>query len=174
LAPLLRPPSSLSRLAWGRIARRATLVFALTLGTITVVEVAARQPLARLMGHPPAQDSGTTVGTLLHTVAEDVQPKTAPGPAPSRQAATTPALGEPGKALTTPAPDEQVTTPESNERAMPPAETSPAATAPAGGEPAETRPTPVPTPAAEPTAPVIAPTRAPIVPTTAPVAPAQP
>ena len=168
----LRPPSRLSQLAWGRIAGRALLVFALTLGTITVVEVAARESLARLMGHAPAQDSGTTVGTVLHTVAQDVQPKTEPRPASTPEAATPPGRVAPAQALTTPSTNEQVTAP---------AETGPASTAPASGEPGQTQPTPVPTPVVEPAAPAIAPTappsvptHPPIVPTTAPGAPAQP
>ncbi len=66
------------RLPWTPILGTAGLVFALALGLLTAVEVAADQPMARVMGDKtPTQvgtTAGTTVGALVQEVAEVAEP----------------------------------------------------------------------------------------------------
>src|SRR5690348_16683300 len=47
---VIRPPRARRPIRWGRVAGVAGLVFVLAMGAITVVEVAARRPVAALVG----------------------------------------------------------------------------------------------------------------------------
>ena len=66
------------RLPWVPIVGTAGLVFALSLGLLTAVEVAANQPMAQVVGDKtPTQagtPAGTTVGALVQEVAEVAEP----------------------------------------------------------------------------------------------------
>jgi hypothetical protein len=70
---VIRPQRMRRPIRWGRVAGVAALVFVLAMGAITVVEVAARRPVAALVGSTSPQHGETTVGTLLQN---------APGAAP--------------------------------------------------------------------------------------------
>jgi hypothetical protein len=83
------PPSTPRAFSWRLVLGAAALVFALALGTITAVEVAAHQPLARLVGHTAPVQTETTVGTLLQEVAE---PEPAVSPLAQPTAAITPEI----------------------------------------------------------------------------------
>ena len=71
--PAPSAPAAPRTLSWGLVMGAAVLVFALALGLITTVEVAAHQPMARLVGSAAPGELGqaeTTVGTVLQEVAE--------------------------------------------------------------------------------------------------------
>lgn len=87
---VIRPQRVRRPIRWGRVVGATALVFVLAMGTITVVEVAARRPVAALVGSTPPEHGGTTVGTLLHD---------APGGAPIALP-TIPASPPPGSTVT--------------------------------------------------------------------------
>ena len=143
---VLPPPSAPRPIRWGLVAGAAVLVFALALGVITALELAARRPVASLVGHAPRAPAGTTLGTLVQELAPPAPAEVTPG----TPAATTPTVAVP---------------------AVPPASTATAAV-PA---PTATLQAPTPLPAAAPTphAPAV-PTSAPVAPATAPAGPPGP
>ena len=126
-------------IAWGWVAGAAALVFALALGTLTVLEVAVDQPVAGLVGHPVPEHAGTTVGTLMQTLADDPPPQR---PAPGTPD-TTPTTGVPDTAPTgtattgaptRPAPTTPATTPTTAAPPPPPAPARPTPTVPPAPE----------------------------------------
>ena len=108
---VIRPPRTRRPIRWGKVAGAAGLLFVLAMGTITIMEVAARKPVAALVGSTSSQHGGTTVGALLQdapgagpialpTIPTSPTPATtatatpngtpAPSPAPAQTAAATP------------------------------------------------------------------------------------
>ncbi len=68
------PPQRVRRpIRWGMVFGGAGLVFLVTMGAITVMELAAHKPVAAFVGHAAPEHGGTTVGALLQN---------APGSAP--------------------------------------------------------------------------------------------
>jgi len=68
------PPQRVRRpIRWGMVVGGAGLVFLVTMGAITVMELAAHKPVAVLVGHAASEHGGTTVGALIQS---------APGSAP--------------------------------------------------------------------------------------------
>jgi len=60
------PPQRVRRpIRWAMVFGGAGLVFLVTMGTITVRELAAHKPIAALVGHASRAHGGTTVGVLL-------------------------------------------------------------------------------------------------------------
>lgn len=99
---VIRPPRARRPIRWGRVAGVAGLVFILAMGTITVVEVAARKPVAALVGSASPQHGGTTVGTLLQDApggAPIALPTIPTSATPDRTATATP-NGTPAPSLT--------------------------------------------------------------------------
>lgn len=108
---VIRPPRPRRPIRWGRVAGAAGLLFVLAMGAITIVEVAARKPVAALVGSESPQHGGTTVGALLQdapgagpialpTIPTTLTPASiatatpngspAPSPPPGQTAAATP------------------------------------------------------------------------------------
>ncbi len=90
---VIRTPRARRPIRWGRVAGVAGLVFVLAMGAITVVEVAARRPVAALVGSAPPQRGGTTVGTLLQDApggAPIALPTIPASPTPDAAATPTP------------------------------------------------------------------------------------
>ena len=90
---VIRPPRARRPIRWGKVAGVAGLVFVLAMGAITLVEVAARRPVAALVGSASSQHGGTTVGTLLEDApgaAPIVLPTIPASPTPASTAAATP------------------------------------------------------------------------------------
>lgn len=86
------PPQRVRRpIRWGMVTGVAGLVFLLAMGAITAVEVAARKPVAALVGSTSPRHGGTTVGTLIES---------APGAAPIALP-TIPMSATPGGTATT-------------------------------------------------------------------------
>ncbi|HEX5501497.1 MAG TPA: hypothetical protein VFW96_02670 [Thermomicrobiales bacterium] len=99
----LRAPRPRRRIAWGRVAAGAALVFALALGLLTALEVAAQAPMARLIGGD-RPGAGTTVGAVVRQVGADL-PAAAPEAAtPTATPGAATATAAPGAAPTAPAP----------------------------------------------------------------------
>lgn len=96
---VIRPPRARRPIRWGKVAGVAGLVFVLAMGAITIVEVAARRPVAALVGSVPSQHGGTTVGTLLQDA-----PGAAPISLPTIPASPTPASTVTATPNGTPAP----------------------------------------------------------------------
>src|SRR5215210_3918097 len=63
---LVAPPAAPRPISWGLVAGAAALVFVLAIGAVTAVELAARKPVASLLGRTVPEPGVTTVGTLLH------------------------------------------------------------------------------------------------------------
>lgn len=128
---VIRPQRVRRPIRWGRVAGVAGLVFVLAMGTITVVEVAARRPVAALVGNTAPQHGGTTVGTLLQD---------APGSAPI----TIPAI------LASPTPASTVTATPNGTPSTSPTPGGAITVTPKGTAATTTSPTPGETPAATP------------------------
>ena len=147
---LVDAPAAPRAISWGLVAGAAALVFVLAIGAVTAVELAARKPVASLMGRAVPEPGVTTVGTVLHELGPQSPAGPPPEPTPEESPATTPTTVGPG-AL-------------------------PAGTAPAAAPPTPTATAPLPTlqptpmkPQPSPTVPPVAPAqRAPAAPATAP------
>lgn len=90
---VIRPPRARRPIRWGRVAGVAGLVFVLAMGAITVVEIAARKPVAALVGGASPQHGGTTVGALLQDApgaAPIVIPTSLTSPTPTSAVTATP------------------------------------------------------------------------------------
>src|SRR5918998_6537729 len=91
---LVDAPAAPRAISWGLVAGAAALVFALALGTVTAVELAARQPVAGLLGRTVPEPGGTTVGTLLHELSPPAPAGPPPEPTPADSPETTPTAAE--------------------------------------------------------------------------------
>lgn len=142
------------------VASAAALVFDIVLGTITVVEVVARRPVAALVGNAPPQEGGTTVGALLKNAADDALTVSRTNPA-SPTPGITPTV-TPNGTLVTSAPTQVA-----GSTAF--VSTAPASTAVGGGSPTPTPSAPAQTtvPARTPTATALSPQPSAVKPTTA-------
>jgi len=79
------PPQRVRRpIRWGMVFGGAGLVFLVTMGAITVMELAAHKPVAAVVGHAAPEHGGTTVGALLQNA-----PGSAPITIPTIPTATT-------------------------------------------------------------------------------------
>jgi hypothetical protein len=107
---------------WQRVALAAAAVFAIAMGAVTTVEVAAKRPLASLLGSPPSRGGSTSVGVVVGQSA-----------APTSRAPGIPTTSPPASAPTTTAPDGLVTT-------TAPARVVPSTTAPSATAPTTTTP----------------------------------
>jgi hypothetical protein len=90
---VIQPQRARRPIRWGMVAGVAGLVFVLAMGVITVVEVAARRPVAALVGSTSPQHGGTTVGTLLQDApgaAPIVIPAIPTSPTPTSAVTATP------------------------------------------------------------------------------------
>jgi hypothetical protein len=90
---VIRPPRTRRPIRWGKVAGVAGLLFVLAMGAITLVEVAARRPVAALVGSASPQHGGTTVGALLQDApgaAPIVIPAIPMTPTPAGTATATP------------------------------------------------------------------------------------
>jgi len=147
------PTRPARQIRWGLVAGAFVLVFGLAIGTVTAIEVAAKEPLAAVFGRQDTTPGETSVGSVVQSVGE-----TAPAPtAPPAEAPSSAPSAAPGIAVPTVAPTPRITP--TTAPALTPTVRAPAAA----------------TKAAPSSAPSSAPTKAPaVVPTQAPVAPAQP
>jgi hypothetical protein len=119
------PPAQPIR--WQRVALAAAVVFAIAMGAVTTVEVAARRPLASLLGTRRHPGASTSVGVVMGRSA-----------APTSRAPGIPTTSSPASAPTTTAPAAVVTT-------TAPAGTVPSTTAPSATAPTTTPSTQAPT-----------------------------
>lgn len=176
------------QIRWGLVAGAFVLVFGLAIGTVTAIEVAAKEPLAALLGRQDTTPGETSVGSVVQSVAETAPAPTAnPAESPSSAPSTAPGVAVPTAEGTTrtnqPAPSAAPSTAPSTAPSLTPtvaptqkvAPTTAPALTPTVRAPAvaPTQVAPSSAPSSAPTQ--AAPTQAPAaVPTKDPAAPAQP
>ena len=76
------------RLPWGPIIATIVLVFALSLGAVTAVEVAARRPIASLIGRAEPDSGRTSLGVAVREVSDPI-----PQMEPTPEATSVPGVG---------------------------------------------------------------------------------
>lgn len=188
------PTRPTRQIRWGLVASAFVLVFSLAIGTVTAIEVAAKEPLAAVLGRQGTTPGETSVGSVVQSVAETAPAPTAsPAEPPSSAPSTVPGFAMPtaeGTARTnSPAPSTAPgaapstapgpTTPPATTPTPHPAPTVAPTAAPAL-TPTVRAPSAAPTQAAPSSAPASAPTQAAptqapaVLPTQVPLAPAQP
>ncbi|MDP9373691.1 MAG: hypothetical protein M3Q65_14810 [Chloroflexota bacterium] len=118
-------------IAWIAVLSGAALVFVLAMGAITALEVAAHRPVASLVGQNAPEHAQTTVGGLLHTVAESAPDAPATDPASEDTVPVTPesrpTTGVPGQAPASTATADATATPPKQAPRTAPTPTAPAA-----------------------------------------------
>lgn len=122
----LRAPQPHRRIAWGRLAGAVVLVFALALGLLTAVEVAAQAPMARLIGGD-RPGASTTVGAVVRQVGSDLPAAVPAETTPTATAGEPTATTVPGVAPTATAPATKPARPTAT--SAPPHKAAPTATA---------------------------------------------
>ena len=93
---VVRPPEAPPTISWGLVAGAAALVFVLAIGAVTAVELAARKPVASLLGRAVPEPGGTTVGTVLHELGPQSPAGPPPEQTPEESPASTPTTVAPG------------------------------------------------------------------------------